>query len=184
MEAGVAEGGADAVAGLEHGGVAEPDHGDRGEPAADVDLDAHRVGDQADQRGGRQPGEHRSEDPLEVVDRRPQADRLQPVIGQQGEPMTVDHERDQGIQAGQQPAVVGWHGGSFQNLRLAGRTEPYTPHLAPEGGRADLWTSRRAGRTGEGGDRAVYATGEPLPAGGVAGTITDAERRGPREDGS
>jgi hypothetical protein len=64
VEAGVAEGGTDAVAGLEHGGVAEPHHGDRGEPAADVDLDPHRVGDQADQRGGRQPGEHRSMDSL------------------------------------------------------------------------------------------------------------------------
>src|SRR6266508_778224 len=77
VEAGVAEGGADAVAGLEHGGVAEPDHGDRGEPAADVDLDAHWVGDEADQRGGRQPGEHRSENPLEVVDRRRPAARPQ-----------------------------------------------------------------------------------------------------------
>jgi hypothetical protein len=63
VEAGVAERGADAVASLEHGGVAQPHHGDRGEPAADVDLDPYRVGDQADQRGGRQPREHRSEDP-------------------------------------------------------------------------------------------------------------------------
>src|SRR6266508_1740571 len=54
VEAGVAEGGADAVAGLEHGGVDEPD-----------------------QRGGRQPGEHRSENPLEVVDRRRPAARPQ-----------------------------------------------------------------------------------------------------------
>jgi hypothetical protein len=58
VEAGVAEGRADAVAGLQDGGVAEPHHGDRRQAAADVDLDADGVGDEADQRGGRQPGQH------------------------------------------------------------------------------------------------------------------------------
>jgi len=80
VEAGVAEGGADAVARLEHGGVAEAHHGDRGEAAADVDLDADRVGDEADQRGGRQPGEHRSEHSLQVVDRRRPAPWPQPNV--------------------------------------------------------------------------------------------------------
>jgi len=99
VEAGVAEGGADAVAGLEHGGVAEPDHGHRGEPAADVDLDAHRVGDEADQRGGRQPGEHRSADPLVGVDRR--------VTVPSGRRDARRAERDPGVQAGEEPAFGG-----------------------------------------------------------------------------
>jgi hypothetical protein len=58
FEAGVTEGGPQPVTGLEHRRVAKADDHHRRQPTADVDLHADRVGGQADQRGGRQPGEH------------------------------------------------------------------------------------------------------------------------------
>jgi hypothetical protein len=37
----------------------------------------------------------------------------QATVGQQGEPVTVGDERDERDEAGEQPAVLGWHGGSL-----------------------------------------------------------------------
>jgi hypothetical protein len=42
----------------------------------------------------------------------------QPAVGQQGEPVTVGGNGDQGVEAGEQPAIGGWHGGSLPKFRL------------------------------------------------------------------
>jgi hypothetical protein len=64
LVAGVAECGPEPVTGLEDGGAAEPDHGDRREAPADVDLDPDRVGGEADQGGRGEPGQHRHSTPF------------------------------------------------------------------------------------------------------------------------
>jgi hypothetical protein len=48
----------------------------------------------------------------------------QAAVGEQGEPVAVGDERDQGVQAGQQPAVGGWHGGPFGFGLRGGRSLP------------------------------------------------------------
>jgi hypothetical protein len=52
----------------------------------------------------------------------------QATVGQQGEPVAVGDERDERIEAGEQPAVLGWHGGS---LRGRGKWAAAACHAAP-----------------------------------------------------
>jgi hypothetical protein len=51
----------------------------------------------------------------------------QAAVGEQGEPVAVGDERDQGVHAGEQPAVLGWHGGSFGAALQGGRSLPRRP---------------------------------------------------------
>ena len=58
LVSGVAERGAEPVAGLQHRRAAEPDNRHGGQASADVDLDPDGVGGEADQRGRGQAGQH------------------------------------------------------------------------------------------------------------------------------
>jgi len=49
---------------------------------------------------------------------------------------------DERIEAGQQPAVSGWHGGPFEGGKV-GRPQPATPSRRPEGGCGDPWMTPR-----------------------------------------
>jgi hypothetical protein len=44
----------------------------------------------------------------------------QPAVGAKGKPVTLGDQRDQGVQAGEQPAVIGWHGGSLRGTGCRG----------------------------------------------------------------
>jgi hypothetical protein len=126
VEAGVAEGRADAVAGLQDGGVAEPHHGDRRQAAADVDLDADGVGDEADQRGGRQPGQHGSEGPFQAVDHPAVAARPQHHAEP---PRTTDRLRRPGVSSARS-----WGGTATSSGGAVGEVDAAC-HAAPHPGR-------------------------------------------------
>jgi hypothetical protein len=57
----------------------------------------------------------------------------QAAAGEQGEPVAVGGELDQGVDSGEQPEVSGWHGGPLQ-VRRAGRPQPATPPCGSEEG--------------------------------------------------
>src|SRR5207244_12573716 len=48
----------DTFAAFAHGGVGEPDRGEGGQAASDVDLDAHEHGLDPGERGGQDAGQH------------------------------------------------------------------------------------------------------------------------------
>ena len=62
----------------------------------------------------------------------------QSAVGEQGEPVAVGNQCDQGVDAGQQPAMCGWHAVPFEGGR-AGRPQPATLSCRPESGYGDLW---------------------------------------------
>jgi hypothetical protein len=70
----------------------------------------------------------------------------QAAAGEQGEPMTVGGQLDQGVQAGQQPAVREWHGDPFGSVD-GSWPEPATPPRRLEEARHDLWTNAHPRRS-------------------------------------
>jgi hypothetical protein len=62
----------------------------------------------------------------------------QSAVGEQGEPVAVGNQCDQGVDAGQQPAMCGWHGGSLRGWQ-GGAAAACHLSCRPESGYGDLW---------------------------------------------
>ena len=58
LEAGIADGAADAVAAFAHARVGQADHREAGQPEGNVHLDVNGAGLDAEKRGGSQTGQH------------------------------------------------------------------------------------------------------------------------------
>jgi hypothetical protein len=127
-------------------GPQQPDAlGDAAQQLDGVPLDARPP---TPTRPRRRPGRGRSSEPGGT---RGDAGlgRGQPAVGEQGKAAAVGDQRDERIEAGEQPAaVLGWHGGSLRG-RLAWRPQPATPLDRPEEGCGDLWTTAAGSRPGD-----------------------------------